>query len=449
MDATRRLARYGQRVERGHLPAEVEQIAQHCLLDWLGTTLAGAHEPLSQILCTQIARADRSDEASLVGFGRRASLLTAALQNGTSSHALDYDDTHWTMQGHPSAPVLGALFGLAEREHASGAALLAAFVAGVEVECRLGRWLNPSHYARGFHATGTLGTFGAAAACAHLLGLEETGWLHALGLAGTQAAGLKSGFGSMAKPLHVGRAAHAGLLSAQLAAAGFTGQPRILEDPQGFALTHADALVADALEPERWLIRDTLFKYHAACHLTHATIDGVRALVREHALEPAAVSGIDLTVDETCLGVCNIARPETGLEAKFSLRATAALALLGADTTDPTTFSDAQAAKPALRELCERVSVRTQPMAATRSVIAVHLRGGRRFETVVDSGIPATDLQNQGRRLRTKFERLCAYAASSAGPGPTLTAARVSSLADCVLSLCQLPDVAQLGELLA
>jgi 2-methylcitrate dehydratase PrpD len=253
----------------------------------------------------------------------------------------------------------------------------------------------------------------------------------------------------MAKPLHVGRAAHAGLLSAQLAAAGFTGQPRILEDPQGFALTHADALVPDALEPERWLIRDTLFKYHAACHLTHSTIDGVRALVREHALEPAAVSSIDLTVDETCLGVCNIARPDTGLEAKFSLRATAALALLGADTADPTTFSDAQAAKPALRELCERVNIRTQPMAATRSVIAVQLQSGRRFETAVDSGIPATDLQTQGRRLRTKFERLCAYAASSAAPGLTLTAARASSIADCVLSLCQLSDVAQLGELLA
>lgn len=312
MDATQRLVERVRSVPRAELPEEVTTLAKHCLLDWLGVTLAGAREPLARLVFEQLGQPDRGDEARLLGFGARASVATAALVNGTSSHALDYDDTHWTMQGHPSAPVLGALFGLAERERAGGSALLAALVAGIEVECLLGSWLNPEHYARGFHATGALGSFGAAAATAHLLQLDERAWSHAFGLAGTQAAGLKSGFGSMAKPLHAGRAAQAGLSSTLLAAAGFTGNPRILDDPQGFAATHGTLRVADGAP--RWLILETLFKYHAACHLTHAAIEGIAELVRRHALQPDAVSGIELAVDQTCLGVCNIAEPQSGLE---------------------------------------------------------------------------------------------------------------------------------------
>src|SRR5262249_45966409 len=151
----------------------------------------------------------------------------------------DFDDTHTAMNGHPSAPVLPALLALAETGTASGERLLPALVAGVELECRLATALGPRHYAVGFHSTGPLGAFGAAAACAHLLDLDEEQWTHALGLAGTQAAGLKSGFGTMAKPLHAGRAASTGLLAALLACGGFTANPTVIEAPQGFAATHA------------------------------------------------------------------------------------------------------------------------------------------------------------------------------------------------------------------
>src|SRR2546423_1555634 len=208
-------------------------------------------------------------EATLVGRSTRASAPMAALVNGATSHALDFDDTHMAMIGHPTVPVAPAVLALGERLDAPGAAVLRALVAGVEVECRLGLLLIPSHYARGWHATGTLGTFGAAAACAALLDLDEDGWLRALGIAGTQASGLKAVFGTMGKPLHAGKAAMSGLLAATLTPPGFTASREIVEVHQGCAATHAAALNdPEALDRRagRHLIRDTLSKYHAACY---------------------------------------------------------------------------------------------------------------------------------------------------------------------------------------
>ena len=142
------------------------------------------------------------------------------------------------MGGHPSVPIIPAILALAETTGASTRDVLEAIVVGVAMECRLGALIGAQHYVQGFHSTGTLGTFGAAAACAHMLGLDEDGWLHALGLAGTQAAGLKSGFGTMAKPLHAGRAASNGLFSALAARGGYTSNPAIFETEAGFFATH-------------------------------------------------------------------------------------------------------------------------------------------------------------------------------------------------------------------
>jgi 2-methylcitrate dehydratase PrpD len=405
MQATQRLAALGRRVSSSELPADVLEVAKHCVLDFIGVTLAGTREPLARIVDEQLCRADAGDECALLGRGRRTSVSTAALFHGTAAHALDYDDTHWSLQGHPTAPVLGALWGLAERERASGAALLAAFVAGVEVECRLGQWLNPDHYLRGFHATGTLGAFGAAAGAAHLLGASERAWLHAFGLAGTQAAGLKSAFGTMAKPFHAGRAAQTGLTAALLAAGGFEANPAILEAEQGFGATHG-VLAARAEAPERFLILDTLFKYHAACHLTHATIDGIHALRAAQPLAAEAVERIVLTVDPTCLGVCAIENPGSGMQAKFSLKATAAMALLGDATADPRAFDDARVTSPELAQVMEKVIVKTEPMPATATRVELGLRDGQILRTAQDAGIPERDLARQAARIRAKFERL-------------------------------------------
>ncbi len=410
----------------GDLPEPVREVARHCLLDFLGCAVAGSREPLVGVLVEALVRSEGSAEARLIGRPERASRLTAALVNGAAGHALDFDDTHMVMNGHPSVPVLPALLALEETEGADGQRLLAALVAGIELECRLGALRGGRHYEIGFHSTGTLGTFGAAAACAHLLGLDEEGWMTAIGLAGTEAAGLKSAFGTMAKPLHAGRAASAGLLAALLARGGFTAARDVVETGQGFAATHAGELDGSRLErfAGRFLIRDTLFKYHASCYLTHAPIDAAARIRVDHAVDPGAIEAVTVTVSPSLLGVCNIAEPKTGLEGKFSLRATTALALRGEDTSALSTYSDQKIREPGLVRLRDRVRVATDAaLSPTRARVAI-TAAGRRLEAEADSGVPAADLADQRRRLRAKFEALTT---------PVLGAVRGAKLAENVL----------------
>lgn len=389
------------------LPAAVVLVAKSCVLDWLGVTLAGSREPLTRILLDACGEA--SGPASIVGHDRTAAPLTAALVNGSASHALDYDDTNLVMMGHPSVPVLPALLALAETRGATGRAFLTAFVAGVETECRLAVVLGPGHYLAGWHSTGTLGTFGAAAACAHLLRLPEAAWTHALGIAGTQAAGLKSSFGTMAKPLHAGKAASNGLLSATLAEGGFTANAQILETAQGFGATH-DAVLA----PERltdvegtFLTTQTVFKYHASCYLTHSAIEATRRIVSQHGVPPDDVEHVEVHVPAPHLDVCNIQRPRTGLEAKFSLRATVALTLLRTDTSEPATFSDDHVTDPRVQALLERIEVwGDRPDAA--SDVLLRTTQGTTLTEEADLSSPAEDLDAQWDRLATKFLNLSA-----------------------------------------
>jgi 2-methylcitrate dehydratase PrpD len=406
---TRALVRKVRAIRYEEIPGEAREVARHGLLDFLGCALAGAGEPLTDILVARVAAQEGGNQAGLIARPERATLQTAALINGAAGHALDFDDTHIAMGGHPTVPVLPALLALAESRNVDGRAFLAALAAGVEMECRLGLLCGPGHYAAGFHSTATYGTFGAAAACAHLLELDEEAWLHAMGLAGTQAAGLKSGFGTMAKPFHAGRAASAGLLAASLAGGGFTAQPAILEAEQGFAATHAcnePSAEALAAQPDRLLIRDTLFKYHAACYLTHAAIEAARLLRAQHGVDPEKIERVEVQVNPMLLGVCNIQEPNTGLEGKFSLRATTALGLLGRDTGDPALFSDATMAEPELVALRDRVTVTaTKEVTPAQARLVVETHSGSAQE-LVDTGTPAKDLAAQGRRLGDKFRTL-------------------------------------------
>lgn len=404
--ATRALAAAARGLRFHDLTDDARAVARHCLLDVLGVTLAGAHEPLTDILVDTVVRRESGTGCTLIGRPERATDLTAALVNGAAGHALDFDDTHILMNGHPSIPVLPAVLALAETEDAGGAAFVTAFVAGVELECRLGAMMGMGHYGAGFHATGTLGTFGAAAACAHLLGLGEDAWLHALGLAGTQAAGLKSGFGSMAKPLHAGRAASTGLLSALLARAEFTGNPAILEVEQGFAATHAgDAPAADVVDgyAGHFLIRDTLFKYHAACYLTHAAIEAAAALRARGAFAPADITAVEVHVSPPCLDVCNILEPTTGLEGKFSFRATTAMTLLGDETGDPASYTAERMRSAELRALRDRITVIPEDGLPPTCASVRITTGSGTHEAEANTGIPAADLAAQWDRLSRKF----------------------------------------------
>jgi len=310
------------------LPDDVKTVAGHCIRDWFACVLAGVDEPLAAILREEFA--DRVGPCTLVGTGLHSHATVAALINGATSHALDFDDTSMSMGGHPTAPVFPAALALAEERGASGAELITALVVGIEIESLLGSAIGSKHYAKGWHVTSTMGVFGAAAAASFLLRLNTEQFGHAMGLAASQAGGLKANFGTMTKPFHAGHAAERGLLSARLAARGFTANPDAFSGNQGLVeaagvgtLDQARLAATDG----RWLISDTLFKYHAACYLTHAAIESCLQL--HTAVDPVDLSTATVTVHPSLLDICAIPRPSTGLEAKFSLTGTTAMAILG------------------------------------------------------------------------------------------------------------------------
>jgi 2-methylcitrate dehydratase PrpD len=408
---TQALAEQARSLTFADLPDDVRALARQCVLDYVACTLAGSKEDLTGILLAEMEEAGGTPLATIIGHGARLPVLSAALVNGAASHALDFDDVNLSMTGHPSVVLLSALLALAEERGSSGRDVLTAFVAGYELQCRLGLLLAPGHYnVLGFHATGTLGSFGAAAACAHLLQLDAAQFATALGIAGTQAAGLKSMFGTMCKPLHAGKAAYHGLLAARLARRGFTSRADVVECPQGFARTHSpDFHPAEALgePPGGFHIRNNLFKYHAACYMTHAPIEAARRLREQHGLTPGDIAQIRLRLDETCDRVCNIPAPRTGLEAKFSLRLTTAMALAGVDTGGLGSYSEQTAADPTLIALRDKVEFDFQNgRPNTIADLELVLTDGRSVSTSYDSGIPASDIQEQGRRLAEKFTSL-------------------------------------------
>src|SRR3984957_17500386 len=300
LELTRALAAQASALAYDALPDEVRALARQCVLDYYGVALAGAGDPLVTILLDELAEAGGATQAGIIGHQARLPALSAALINGAIGHALDYDDVNLAMPGHASVAILPGLLALAEARQSSGREVVAAFVAGYETACRIGSALRPGHYDRGFHATGTVGAFGAAAACARLLGLDAEATARALGIAGTQAAGLKSQFGTMCKPFHAGKASHNGLLAARLAARGFSSRADVIECVQGFALTHGPDFSPEAAlaTPKAGLhLFANLFKYHAACYLTHAPIECARRLREEHRLVPEAIAGITLRLD--------------------------------------------------------------------------------------------------------------------------------------------------------
>jgi 2-methylcitrate dehydratase PrpD len=385
--------------------SEAATVAKQCLLDWLGVSIAARDEPLVRILLAEFAD---EGEATIVGSRRRARLHDAVLINGALSHALDFDDVITAMNGHPTVPVAPVAIGLAEAMGASGREALLAFIAGVETECRVGRLLGPSHYAKGWHATATFGTFGAMAAAAKLMRLDAEQTRHAFGLAGTQAAGLKSVFGTMSKPLHAGKAAQNGLMAARLAARGFTSDTDMLDSEQGFAAVESTTVnreAALAAAPEGFYVCDALFKFHAACYLTHNAIEATARLRATHALEPVAVEAIRVHVNQGHMGVCNIAEPRTGLECKFSLRMTTALALAGEDTFQEALFSDHTAIRDDLVALRRRVTV-IPDAKGPGSTVEIALKDGRTLSETVDVARPVRDLAAQQAKLEHKFRHL-------------------------------------------
>jgi len=402
------LARRASSLTYAEIPDDVVETARHALLDWFGVTLGGCREDGPVMLLETLPAAHPSDEsaASVVGHRVRLAVLHAALLNGTASHRLDFDDVNLSLPGHASVAVGGAALALAEHRDASGEELITAFVAGYETACRLAIAVGPEPYLRGFHSTGTIGTFAATAACARLLGLDAERTTVAFGIAASEAAGLKCNLGTMTKSLHAGKACENGLLAALLAARGFTASTEAIEIEQGFAALaggDCDALSAMAEPPRGWHLRENLFKYHATCFFTHSMIDGIRELRTSAGIDAEQVRSVTVHVGKLELGACAIPEPASGLEVKFSLVHLAAMALLDRDTT---VVGDDDAADPQVLALRPRIALAEDGCPGEPTRVEIELRDGSTVEAAAEVTEPAADLTLQLERLTRKFRAL-------------------------------------------
>ena len=392
------------------LPSAAKTWAKHALLDWIGVAIGGSHEPLIEILIDEALEDGSQGESRLLGRTERVAMTQAALINGAASHVLDYDDVHQRVYGHPSAAVAPAVLALAERHRSSGQEVIEAFVIGYEVACQIGDMIGPSHDEKGWHATATLGTFGATAGAAALLdlGVEQT--TMALGIASTQAAGLQSAIGTMCKSLQVGRAAMNGLLAARWAIRGLTGNASALECYQGFGATQSTTFEAKPLleAGDAFGVQSNLFKHHACCYLMHASIEATKALREQHSISADDVSQIHVRIPRAHLRACNIPEPRTGNQLKFSIRHVIAMVLAGLDTGDPGIYTPETATRSDLVRIRSKVQLEPEERDTSCYVaeVSMVLNNRQTVRKFVDVGLPEKDLERQGQRLERKFVRL-------------------------------------------
>jgi 2-methylcitrate dehydratase PrpD len=407
---TQKLAAQAACTQFADIPHDAILVAQQCFLDFLGVTLAGYDNPIVERIFDQCVEDGGHLQASVIGRPTLLSSVQAALVNGTASHVLDFDDVNMAWPGHPSVVLWPSCLAIGQRVNASGAEILTAFVAGYEATSKLGEALRPGHYSAGFHPTATLGNIGAAVSAGHLLQLDETQMAHSIAIAATQAAGLKSMFGTMCKPLHAGKAASIGVQSAQLAKRGFEGRTDFIECVQGFAATHSanfDVNDEALSRPVGHHTRATLFKYHATCYLTHPIIEACHAVTQQNDFDPASTEVIHIETHQMAASVCHIEKPTTGLEAKFSMTLCAALGLLGYDTGRLDLYTDDMTQNAVLISLRDKVQiVFVDDISPNLAKVRIHAKDGRVFEAQADCGIPAENLDRQTQRLMAKFDGL-------------------------------------------
>ncbi|MEM9636717.1 MAG: MmgE/PrpD family protein [Pseudomonadota bacterium] len=340
---------------RAEPEAEALTMMRLSLFDWATCGIAGAGEAEFAGFRAAVSRSEGPGQAALLGGGS-ALPPTAALINGTLSHALDCDDTHFAHIGHPSVAVVPAALALARPTQASFDEVLAAALIGVEASIHVGLWLGRSHYQAGFHQTATAGAFGATLAAGRLLSLSPDQLRHALGLCASLASGIKAQFGTGGKPMNAGLAARSGVEAALWAQGGLTGAADGLAGPLGFGATHhgsADDEHLRRLGQAPWHITSISHKFHACCHGLHAMLEAIRGM--NFTVED--FEHVQVFTNPRWMSVCNQTDPDTGLAAKFSYRHTAAMALSGIDTLDPDSFSDAWSRHPQLVALRQKVDV--------------------------------------------------------------------------------------------
>jgi len=405
MGETADLARFVEAYDYTNLPDEVAHAAKRDVINILACALYSARDPSLAILLSLFDAEGGNERARIWGSGRRTTLQNAALANGYLAHLEDYDDTHFPTVIHPSAPTVPAAFALAEARQRSGREFLAAVALGVEACCRISLAVHPWHYDAGWHITGTMGVFGGAVAAAKLAGLGRAQIVASLGIAGSQAAGVREAFGSMTKPLHAGNAARAGVVAALLAEAGFTSAERILEGRRGVgAVLSSDrdlSRVTDGLG-ERWEMLNNGLKPYACGVVNHPLIDACIDLRESDGFRLDAIESIEADVHPLVLELVDLAEPHVGLQGKFSVQHCVAVALRDG-AAYPAQFSDARVQDPAIAALRRKVRlIRDEALKEDEAIVRI-VSAGRRFEKHVSHATGAPENPMSDAHLSEKF----------------------------------------------
>jgi len=423
------------------LPEAAVHQARRGVLDWIGCALAGSRHRTIDALLSVLQDAGAGGHAPVLGRGITLGQLEAAMANGQMGHLFDYDDTH--MGGvilHASSPMLPALFALAARGGFDGRALIVAYAAGFEAGVRSGR-TAPGHHKGGWHLTGTLGSIAAGVAAGRLLKLDGQRLTYAMGIAATQAAGMQQNRGTMCKSFHAGKAASNGVLAALLAERGFDSTQEIIEGKRGFSRIYSDTAAPEELNAGlgNWLIESNGHKPYACGVVLHPLIDAVIALRGRAGIDPAAVDEISLRVHPLVLSITGVVEPSSGLQSKFSLRHSAAVALIdGAAGTAQ--YTDAKAKDPAIATLRRKVTAVADETLRRDEAHAAITVSGKRLEVHIPhaSGTAGNPMSDQA--IEAKF---------MANATPVIGAGRAAQARDLVWVLERQGDVRGLLALIA
>ena len=441
MGATETLARFILNTPAEAIPAPILHEGKRCIINYMAVALYASADPSMAILTGLFEEEGGAAIASLIGAGTRTNLQNAALANGYLAHLEDYDDTHFPTVIHPSAPTIPAAFAVAEREGATGLDVLAATVLGIEACCRVGLSVYPNHYNAGWHITGTCGVFGAAGAAGRLLGLDESQMTQALGIAGTQAAGVREVFGSMSKPFHAGRSAQSGVLAVLLARRGFTSTREILEGRRGFAAvlsTASDmAQITDALG-ERWELPNNGLKPYSCGVVSHPLIDAMITLRNTHGVAADDVESVSARVHPLVLELMDRPNPRVGLEGKFSHQHSMAVGLIDGGAF-PEQYTDERVLDPAVAALRDKIRATVDASVAEDAAeVTVTLRDGRSITESVAHATGAPENPMTDAQLEQKFRTLAHRVLSQSQTDELLAALWALDTADDVTGVMAL-----------
>jgi 2-methylcitrate dehydratase PrpD len=370
------------------------------ILDTIGVTLIGSRSEATTSVIKALEVNNKPDGALIYGKKLKIGALDAAMINGTSSHALDFDDCNNTMGGHPTVPILAGLLANGEIMHASGHDLIEAYVIGVETICAMAKVLNFHHYEKGWHPTTTLGIFGAVAANARLQGLDVDKTATAIAIAASMASGIKANFGTYTKPYHVGQCTRNGLLAVRMADAGLTASPVALEAQQGFFEVYngkgnydPDRLLENWGTPFEIVDPGIAVKLHPCCGSTHPAVDAAIALKREHNLKLSDIQSVLSWTHPRRLKHTNRPVVNTGFDGKFSVQYVVSRALQNGKIS-LSDFSDDVVNEPEIKQFLE-TKIRAEPHPKSKpdeknvyyAELSITTKDGRHLQKFVDAPV--------------------------------------------------------------